>query len=309
MPPVSSGLRTAVWLGLVATFAVAAAGLIVALDHPATDAGRPELTALGDRRFGEAVAPARDALARLAADLDTVAAAARNASRGLRALDTQVAREAIADGDAAVVAAGLAADDLGRARDDLIATIDGARLSSANQQRLAASADAIGAAVKVTGPWAALAGGVSGAGLVLDAIARHDDKVFEATTLARRERYADALAALDSADPELAGVGALRDRVAERAPVPTLDAWMVRAADYDAALRRLYELLEASGGQATVETQAALAGVRAAQAALPAESDAFVIIVTEVAEPGLTDALVAIERARGTVRDQALTVD
>lgn len=309
MRRVSSGLRTAVWLGLVALIAVGGAGLIVGVDPPPTDARRPELTARGDQRYARAAPALRDAVASLAGEADALAAAARSASRGLRALDPEVAREGLREGGDALAAVGVAGQRMTAAHDALIAAIDGAALGAGNQARLAAVLEAEAARGTLPEAWSGVVSSVSRGTALLDALERHDEAIAAATAAADEEGYVPALGSLDVADTQLAAMAALRDALPEGSDTPALDTWLARAAAHDAALRRLYQSLQASGGQPTDATAAVEREVEAARAALSTGREAFLSIVTETTEPELTEALVSIERARGLIRDAAVALD
>lgn len=304
-----SGLRTAAWLGLLALTAVGGAGLIVGLDPPATDARRPEITARGDQRFARAAPSLRDAAASLADEADGLAAAARSASRALRSLDPAAASEQMRGGDAALKAVDLAAGRMTAAYDALLAEIGGAALGSGNQARVAAVLDAEAAAGTLPEVWSRVVSSVSNTVMMLDAIERHGDAVTRATGASDEGRYPTALASLDGAATQLWAIAALRDGLSQGTDTPALDTWLAGAAEHDAALRRLYEALGASDGRPTPATAALLRDVERAQAALPSGADTFPTMVTEIAEPQLTEALLAIERARGLMRDAEVALD
>lgn len=306
---IRSALRAAIWLSLVGLISVGGAGLIVGLDPPPTDARRPELTARGDQRFARAAPSLRDAVGTLADEADALAAAARSASRAVRALDPAVARQQIRAGDTALVAIGIAAQRMVAERDGLVAEIGGAALGSTNQERLAAVRDAEATASTLLDAWSGVVSSVSAAVAILDALERHDVAIAEASDAADEELYLPALTSLDAAATQLAAIAALRDRLPQGTDTPGLDTWLARAADREAALRRLYGALLASDGQPTEATAAALREVEGAQAALPSGDDVLTSLATEIAEPQLTDALVAIERARGIVRDAEVALD
>ena len=67
-----------------------------------------------------------------------------------------------------------------------------------------------------------------------------------------------------------------------------------------------YQGLEASGGKVTDEVRAAFTKERAAFARLPSDTKPLVIIMSDVAQGGLNQAVIAIEEARGSL-EEALT--
>ncbi len=317
MRRVSSGLRTAVWLGLLALVAVGGAGLIVGVDPPPTDARRPELTARGDQRFARAAPALQDTVTGLSEEADALAAAARSASRGLRALDPGAARDGVRQGEAALQAVDVAGQEMTAAHEALLTAIDGAALGTSNQARLAAALDAESAMETLPEAWSRVVAAVSRAAAMLDALERHDEAIAAATEAAREAAtgapdgggYVPALGSLDAASAQRAAIAALRDGVPQGSDTPALDDWLARAGAHDDALRRLYEALQASGGRSTDATAAAQREVEALQGALPVGREVFLAMVTEMTEPGLTEALVAIEQARGIMRDAEVALD
>ena len=74
--------------------AVAGAGLILTLDHPPTDEGRPELTARGHALVAPRLTALEPDLEALAVSGDAVASAGRDTLTRLRALDAAGATDA-----------------------------------------------------------------------------------------------------------------------------------------------------------------------------------------------------------------------
>ena len=119
-------------------------------------------------------------------------------------------------------------------------------------------------------------------------------------------RYAAALTHIDKADAAIDEAKTLRDRLRNAADVQTLDRWLERNETWNLALRELYRGLEASGGKVTDEVRAAFTKERAAFARLPSDTKPLVIIMSDVAQGGLNQAVIAIEEARGSL-EEALT--
>ena len=87
--------------------------------------------------------------------------------------------------------------------------------------------------------------------------------------------------------------------------VSTLDDLLDRLDTYDAALVDLYTILEASNGETTDASRAALARVNAAQESLPTDQAAMVIIISDLAGPTITPVLLSIESARGALEPRS----
>jgi hypothetical protein len=83
-----------------------------------------------------------------------------------------------------------------------------------------------------------------------------------------------------------------------------LDEWIDRNGTYDLALRALYQaLVESKGNPQTAKVQAARRAERLAFEQLPPDRRTIIVIVGEAARGGLTQAVVAIEDARGRIED------
>ena len=92
------------------------------------------------------------------------------------------------------------------------------------------------------------------------------------------------------------------------ADVSTLDDLLDRIEEYDAALTELYTSMRGSGGETTAASRAAEARVAAAQESLPEDQTAMVVIMSDLAGPAITPALLRIESTRGLL-EVALPVE
>jgi len=153
-----NAIRGLGWVATVALIAVSGAGLVVALDHPATGSARPELTARGDAAFAAAMPAVRDALGKVASAADTLAEAGREAAAALRARDAATARARLAEGEEALAAATVAARDLVAARDALLEHVGGARLGAATRDQLVTIQAAQDAVARLPEAWASVTG-------------------------------------------------------------------------------------------------------------------------------------------------------
>ena len=120
-----------------------------------------------------------------------------------------------------------------------------------------------------------------------------------AAALGRKFQYRKALDALAKADAALARSRQLRDRLANTTDVDILSRWIDRNATFDAAVRKVWTMLVKSKGKINKDVRTAFDELRIAQAALPPDSRAMIIIMAEVARGGLNQAVIAIEEARG----------
>ncbi len=297
------------WAAAVLAISFGGAGLVTAADHLPSDVTRPELTSRRDA----ALAPRVDGLVvhlrALSAEVDALGTAARGAIVALPAQDADRLTAELGQGDAAAErlerVAGQMRADLERVR----AEIDLDRVSAYNRDRVMLLETALRAAEPVPGEWRRLAAASIPAMRMVRLLEEHDASVFQATTAGTRGEYGNALARLGVAAAQLREARTLRDRLARTADVTTLDDWIARAADYDEALSRLYRAQQGSGGRVTAETRAALEEVDRTQRALPTDAAAVVVIVSELAQGGLNQAVIAIEGARGSVGEALDALD
>ena len=296
-------LRGAIWALLLAVVAVAGAGLIMLLDHPPTEQGRPELTAHEHALLAPRLAETDAGVDQLVEAADVLATAGRDALTSVRGLDPDGADGALATGTEASSTLSGVREDLVRQREGLTTGIDTGRLPESDRARIGAIDRALIAAAELPGAWVEVTAGVAGAQDLVRSIQGHDARVVEATGSGRAEDWTSALTALADAQRLLAPARSVRE-TAERAgaDVATIDDLLARLDTYDDALTRLYTLLEASGGTVTDEIRGVYGEVEDAQAALPRDQDALMIVVSDLAGPSVTSALLDIEAARGTIQ-------
>ena len=260
-------LRASFWLLLVLVGSLAAAGLVVSLDHPPSGDARPELTARDAAILAPRLAELEPSLVRLSAAAQALTAAGRQTLVATRALDPDAVAAALDAGDVALGELLPAADAVRRRTPDLLEGLGGGEwLPVEDRDRVVAIGTAAAGVDALSGAWAEVAAATVAPMRLLATLRAHDAAVVAAAEHGRGERYADALASLDDADAALLRAIAVRDD-ADRAgrDVATLDGLLLRLADYDAALRALYRELLASGGVRTPKVDAALAAVTATQ--------------------------------------------
>jgi hypothetical protein len=290
------------WLGVVLVISVAGSGLVLALDHPQTDAGRPELTARGDVIVGPRLVAMGPALSGLADAADALAKHGRDALIHLRGQQIDLARADLVAGDQVAGQVGTLAATVKAARDTLLDGTTRNPIGTANQDRIAQIDAALTAAVRIPGSWAGLAAAAPSPILVLESLAAHDVLVVQATDAARASDWSTALQRLTDATVPLGRASTISTQLKGRGfDVSTLDGWILRLSDYDAALAKLYTLLQASSGVMTGTSSAALVAVNRAQAALPPDTTGLTVIVSDIGGQRITQALLEIERARRAI--------
>jgi hypothetical protein len=130
-------------------------------------------------------------------------------------------------------------------------------------------------------------------------LAIHDELVGQAAERGRAARYGDAIALVEQADTTIAEARQLRDVLANTVDVTVLDQWLDRNADYDAALRALYQAISTVSGKVTDSVRTAIAAEQAAKDRLPPDTRGLVVIMAEIGRGGMNGAVIAIEEARG----------
>jgi hypothetical protein len=294
------------WLLLAAVLALGGAGLVGQLSHPPGDARRAELTATADAALSERLDDFATGLEDVGSQVDGLAE------------DARLALAAVSSGDATTISTAL---DHGATR---VATIDaataalhasleslpGAGAAAATQYsndvlvRRAALAAALGAVGSLSDEWAAVTARSSDASALMQLITSHDTTLASAAAAGVKAQYETAVSRCRDALHILNALAAMRAEVVQGGET-VLDDWLDRNRTHDKALRDLYRALRRSGGARNSVVDAAYRAEQAALAQLPSDNRAIIVILSEVAAGGLSQAVVAIEVARARI-DQAI---
>jgi hypothetical protein len=297
---VAVGLGIA-WLVLAVLIALGAAGLVTALDHVPGTAARQELTWVADERVRPALDAVTTDLRSLADDVASLGSTARLAL-------TQVIAGDIDGLDASIAAGSAQLDAIEAGRDQVrtrLAEVPdiGPQAALEVNGDLIARYDALAAAVAPTdelrGPWLAFGQRAVDASRLITLLTLHDEQAAAAAARGSATHYPAALDMLTEAEATLADARALRDRLEPTTDVTILTRWLDRNADYDAALRALYEALRDSKGRVTTAVREAFAAEQAARERLPGDTRGLIVIMADVAQGGLNQSVIAIEEARG----------
>jgi hypothetical protein len=293
------------WLALAVVIALGAAGIVAALDHLPGGAGRPELTWTADREVAPQLDAASADLAALAESVGVLGDEGRRALAALVARDDAALAAAIDAGTAQLDVIEATAAELQARREAMPLAGPGRtiRYSAATLARHDALAAALPAVDPLRSAWEGLAGGVVPAVELTEHLLAHDEVAGEAIRFGGAGSYRSAIDRIDKAAAELDAARAIRDRLAATVDVATLDEWLSRNAEYDAAVRDLWDALRRSGGRVTEAVRTAAARERAAKELLPPDARALVVILGDVARGGLNQAVIAIEQARGGLLD------
>ncbi len=306
LPPAASWLLTRLgWIAAALIVALGSAGLVTALDHRPGSAARAELTWSADEAVRGPLESIVGDLDPIAIDFDALGAQGRAALAALVAADPDALDAALGVGETLVEKIGVETAAAQQRIAALPGTGPGAegRLSSDIRVRIATVTRAMDATQGIPESWATLSGGASLGLRLTRLLEQHDQYSGEAVQQGSQGNYTEAVKALDQADPALADARTLRDQLANTADVTTLTQWLDRNAAIDAALRRLYTVLAVTGGKVTEEARRAFDEVKQAQAQLPPDTRALVVIMSDIARAGLNQAVIRIEEARGKLAD------
>jgi hypothetical protein len=289
-----------VWVLVMTLIAFGAAGLASGLDHqPGTDA-RPELTYAGDAAITPVLDGARTQLRTIADQLNQLGAEGRAAVAHMAATQSNDLEQSLTDG-------ALLIGQIDASTKTVVERLANApglgpnsalRLSAANVAMARKLQDAAAIPGDLGPQWAGVTQSSLDATKLTGLLDQHDKLIVAAINASISRKFRTAIARVDQAADALDEAGKVRDRLKARADVSELDEWLRRDRDYDTALRRLYIISAKSPTRITQELRDALAGERKARAVLPRDNSGLVIIMSEIGQGGLNQAVIAIERAR-----------
>jgi hypothetical protein len=300
-----TGLVALIWLAIALVVAVGVAGLAATMNRAPGTPARAELTWDGDQEAQPALDAATADLQALSDRVDELGATARDALSQVAAGDVDGLQQAIAKGTQTLTAIDAANGKLNGS----VAAIphSGADwaldLSGAMRHRYEELNRTTTIASGLETDWAAFSGRALDAATMTQLLTLHDTQSGDAAKEGTAGRYKSALTALDQSDATIAHARTLRDELAKTSDVTTLTSWIDRNAAYDAALRNLYRALVASNGRVTPAVSKAIDGERTARADLPADTRPLVVIMSDIAQGGLNQAVISIEQARGALSE------
>ena len=307
--PVGRAVLAVAWLAIVAVLSLGAAGIVATMAHqPGTDA-RPELTYAGDAAAEPELEAAERELSELSAEVAALSDLGRLAIGQLTAGNSDALDATVAEGEALAATVTVHTQAI---RDQLEAPPGlgpeaDLNLSPDLRRRHALAEAALTSTDGLEAAWSRLAVSSAAASRITTLLTDHDQTTADAAAAGREERYADAIALLDESDTLMARSRAFRDTLSQTVDVSTLTDWLDVNAEYDAALRRLYQALIDSGGRVNDEVRAAFAAEADAASRLPPDSRALVVILSEIGRGGLNQAVITIEQARGEL-DSAISL-
>ncbi len=294
------------WLLAATVLGLGGAGVIARADNFAGDVARPELTWRFDQAMTPGIASAAQEATGISDSTDRLANAARSALVHLLAGDTKLVAAELSGGEFWVA-------DINR-RGPLVESLVGQLpylnapqlVSSGTRAKIAALHQIVDATRPLGDRWHDLEQATVPAVEVTAILQGHDATVFEATQKGVQEDYKAALAILAEALSQLDQVGTIRDQLAPVVDVGTLTQWIDRNRAHDQALIGLYTAV--MGGKAD-EIAKAVEKQKEAEALLPPDTRALVVILGDIALGGVNQAAIAIETVRGTVGSALATLD
>ena len=295
------------WLAAAVLIALGAAGIVASMNHcPATPA-RPELTWTGDRAAEAAMLDARPtSSSTLADEVDALGSTARQALTAVAAGDVDDARDDHRHGHATRSATVKArrpsstrrsAPSRASARQPELHAVEPMSSATTRSPRRRGVTDGLET------DWAAFSG------RALDAAHAHQPARPARRSRPRRRRaegprrhYQPARSTCSTTPTRRSPRRATSATSSRARPTSRRSPrWIDRNAAYDAALRHLYEALLESNGRVTDRVRAAFDGEQAARRQLPAGHPALVVIMSDIAQGGLNQAVISIEEARGSL--------
>jgi hypothetical protein len=296
-------LRWFLWLALAVVLALGGAGLVGQLTHPPGDASRGELTWTSDQALGSRLSTISGGLQDIGSLVDAldddakaalVAVSSGDADGLQAALDRGAERAKTIDTTAAALRASYAELPGGDPAD--VTRYSGATLSL--RSALGAALEAVGS---LSDEWGRVAARTTDAASLTEAIRGHDNTLVDAATAGVKAQYAQAISKCDEALALMNQITIMRNDYVQPGQTTVLDDWIARHLRYDEALLALYDALKASDGKRNATVDAAYKEEEAALADLPADNREIVVIIAQVSQGGLNDAVLAIEFARGQI--------
>lgn len=288
------------WLAIVVVLAFGSAGIVAGMDHPAGTGARPELTWAGDRAIQPGLQAASATLTTIDANVDQLGVLGRAALVAMSGRDAATLQTIVDEGAALTVTISADTATLRAMVDRLPAATPETELRT--DGALLAGREAILGALPTTSglaaSWAQLTSGSLAAIALMTLLVDHDSTVAAAAAQGRTAQYPAALALLTTATGMLDRAVQLRDRLANTTDVSLLDQWIARNQAYDAALTKLYRDLEASGGKVNTAVRADYAAEQAARSHLPPDTRGLVVIMAEIGQGGINQAVIAIQTAK-----------
>jgi hypothetical protein len=291
------------WTLLAAAVALGAAGLVSQLGHQPGGPQRAELTWSGDAALKARLDDATNQLADISANVDRMADAAKAALGSIQSVDPADLQTNLEKGNGAAVLITQATTELRSSLAGLIGEGPGAALTYSNPTlvRRAQILAAMDAALSLSRSWSDVTAQSLEAARAASLLNSHNQVIADATALGRAAKYADAVAKIEAAKITLQDLASLRNGIVTGGDVNVLDQWIQLNQTFDNALEKLYQALARAHGQNTLFVQAMYRDEQAAFNNLPKDNRAIIVILAQIAQGGLNQAVLAINDAQGRI--------
>lgn len=295
------------WTMLSIAVSLGGAGIVSQLAHVPGGPQRQELTWAADESLKVRLDAAAASLTDIASNVDRMADAAKAALGSVASVDPTTLQNNLERGNGAAVLIAQATKALESSLAGLPGDGPDAAYTFSNPTlvRRAQILAALDAAMTLADSWTSVTARSLDAARAAGLLNAHNQQVFDATRLVTADpahpNYADAVAKLDTAKITLQDITSLRDLIVAGGDTNVLDAWIQVNQAFDDELQGLYKALVASHGRNTIVVQAHYREEQAALNNLPKDNGAIVVIVAQIAEGGLNQAVLAINDAQGRI--------
>lgn len=295
------------WTMLSVAVSLGGAGIVSQLAHVPGGPERAELTWGADAALKVRLDAAAASLTDIASNVDRMAEAAKAALGSVASVDPATLQSNLERGNGAAVLIAQATQAL---RDSLAGLPgDGPdaayTFSNPTLVRRAQILAALDAALTLADSWNSVTARSLAAARAAGLLNLHNQQIFDASRLVTgnpaHPDYADAVAKIDTAKITLQDITSLRDLIVAGGDTNVLDAWIEVNQAFDDELRGLYAALVTSHGKNNIVVQAHFRDEEAARNNLPKDNGAIVVIVAQIAQGGLNQAVLAINDAQGRI--------
>jgi len=298
------------WTMLSIAVSLGGAGIVSQLGHVPGGPQRQELTWGADQSLKVRLDAAAASLADIASNVDRMAEAAKAALGSVASVDPTTLQSNLERGNGAAVLISQATKALQSSLAGLPGDGPDAAYTFSNPTlvRRAQILAALDAALTLADSWNSVTARSLDAARAAGLLNAHNQQIADATVLGTAGNYQDAVAKIDTAKITLQDITSLRDLIVAGGDTNVLDAWIEVNQTFDTELRGLYAALVTSHGKNNMLVQAHYRDEQAAFNNLPKDNGAIVVIVAQIAQGGLNQAVLAINDAQGRIEgalDQA----
>jgi len=301
--------RRLFWTAVLLLICLGGAGLATAVDRPATQAVRPEVSWAIDRDAAPWLEEMLAALRTLDDDVAALSGAARRVLVEVNVLAGAQLEPAVAAGDAIAERLLETLADAVAVREAPVAGVEPWRLGDQNLERLERIDRALVAAGGLPPLWRDIAERGRLAGQLLETLTGHDELAVAGVRAGSESRWEEAVGALQAVVQQLEQATSLRPRLGEAADAEPLDELLAAHGRHDEALLALYRYMAEGGSLGDTRATELRVAVEAARLPLPTPAERLQEVVIAVCGPALSEGLSAIEEARASILEALGSTD